>query len=65
MNSLKKGKKEQLTYISIKQLYFSTFIQNDNPFGALFTSEAAPFIWNQYPECPGVILAEILSDKNK
>jgi len=42
----KKGKEQEQkhTYVSIKQLYFPTFIQNDNPFGALFPSEATAFI---------------------
>lgn len=42
----KKGKEREWkhTYISIKQLYFPTFIQNDNSFGALFSSEATAFI---------------------
>lgn len=44
----KKGKEREHkgTYVSVKQFYFPTFIKNDNPFGALFSSESTAFIWN-------------------
>lgn len=60
---LRRKEKRKSTYISIKQLYFPSFIHNDNPFGALLSSEATTFIWNEYPECSRVTLAEILSEK--
>lgn len=61
----KTGRKEKRkrTYVSIEQLYFPSFIHNDNPFGALFSSEATTFIWNEYLKCSRVTFAEILSDK--